>query len=172
MILYADDIALMCGDIEELSEILKIFDTTFTRFGLKISTDKTETMAFNVPEEIKAKPSLISLGGVALKNVRCFKYLGHTVTNNDDDPSKYLTHRISSAFQKWNELKHVLTDNRIRMSTRVKFLEACIRMRLLYSVQSWDLSAEELRKIESIWHNFPRKMVYNGFKRKMSPRNI
>ena len=55
------------------------------------------------------------------------------------------------------------------MSTRVKFLEACIRMRLLYSVQSWDLSAEELRKIESIWHNFLRKMVYNGFKRKNVP---
>ena len=129
-------------------------------------------MAFNVPEEIKAKPSLISLGGVALKNVRVFKYLGHMITNNDDDPSHYLSFRISSAFQKWNELKHVLTDNRIRMSTRVKFLEACIRMRLLYSVQSWDLSAEELRKIESIWHNFLRKMVKNGFKRKNVPRNI
>ena len=169
MILYADDIALMCGDIEELSEILKIFDATFTRFGLKISTDKTETMAFNVPEDIKAKPSLISLGGVALKNVRSFKYLGHVVTNNDDDPSKYLSHRISSAFQKWNELKHVLTDNRILMSTRVKFLEACIRMRLLYSVQSWDLSASELKKIECIWHSFLRKMVNNGFKRKNVP---
>ena len=169
MILYADDIALMCGDVEELGEILKIFDATFTRFGLKISTDKTETMAFNVPEDIKSQPSLISLGGVALKNVRNFKYLGHMVTNNDEDPSKYLSHRISSAFQKWNELKHVLTDKRIRMSTRIKFLEACIRMRLLYSVQSWDLSANELRKIESIWHSFLRKMVNNGFKRKNVP---
>ena len=72
MILYADDIALLCNNVDELSEILDIFDKTFTRFGLKISDSKTETMAFNVPEEIKAKPSLISLGGVALKNVRVF----------------------------------------------------------------------------------------------------
>ena len=43
MILYAD----------ELSEIVKIYGATFTRFGLKISTDKTETMVFNVEEEIK-----------------------------------------------------------------------------------------------------------------------
>ena len=42
-------------------------------------------------------------------------------------------------------------------------------MRLLYSVQSWDLSANELRKIESIWHSFLRKMVNNGFKRKNVP---
>ena len=169
MILYADDIALLCSNIDELAEILNIYDKIFTRFGLKIAASKTETMAFNVPEEIKAKPSLISIGGVALKNVRIFKYLGHVITNNDDDPSHYLSFRISSAFQKWNELKHVLTDRGIFMSTRIKLLEACVRSRLLYSSQSWDLAASELRKLESIWHSFLRKMVTNGFKRKHVP---
>lgn len=169
MILYADDIALLCTDIDELAEIIKIYDNTFTRFGLKISTGKTETMAFNVPEDIKSRPSLISVGGVALKNVRTFKYLGHMITNNDDDPSYYLTFRISSAFQKWNELKHVLTDRRINMSSRIQILEACVRSRLLYSAQSWELSATELRKLETIWHGFLRKMITNGFKRKNVP---
>ena len=169
MILYADDIALLCGNVDELAEILNIYNKTFNRFGLKISASKTETMAFNVPEEIKAKPSLISIGGVALKNVRMFKYLGHVITNNDDDPSHYLSFRISSAYQKWNELKHVFTDLRIFMSTKVKLLEACVRSRLLYSSQSWDLSASELRKLESIWHTFLRKMIKNGFKRKNVP---
>ena len=103
-------------------------------------------MAFNVEEEIKAKPSLISIGGKALKNVRAFKYLGHMIINNNEDPSHFLTFRISSAFQKWNELKHVLTDKRILMSTRTKILEACIRSRLLYSVQSWELTTSELLK--------------------------
>ena len=129
-------------------------------------------MAFNVPEEAKSKQSLISIGGVALKNMRTFKYLGHMSTNNDNDPSHYLTFRISSAFQKWNELKHVLTDRRIKMSTRVKILEACVRSRLLYSAQSWELSASELRKLETIWHGFLRKMINNGFKRKNVPQGI
>ena len=169
MILYADDIVLLCNDIDELSKIVDIYDKTFARFGLKISTGKTETMAFNVDEEIKAKPSLISIGSVALKNVRTFKYLGHMIINTDEDPSQYLNFRISSAFQKWNELKHVLTDKRIMMSTRTKILEACVRSRLLYSVQAWELSVKELRKIETIWHNFLRKMITNGFKRKNVP---
>ena len=166
MILYADDIVLLSSNIDELSEIVNIYDKVFTRFGLKISTGKTETMAFNVAEDIKSKPSLISIGVVALKNVRIFKYLGHMINNNNEDPSHFLTFRISSAFQKWNELKHVLTDRKIYMSTRIKLLEACIRSRLLYSAQSWDLSASELRKLETIWHGFLRKMITNGFKRK------
>ena len=58
MLLYADDIVSLCNDVDELSEIVKIYDKTFARFGLKISTGKTETMAF-VDEEIKSRPSLI-----------------------------------------------------------------------------------------------------------------
>ena len=91
------------------------------------------------------------------------------ITNNDDDPSHYLSLRISSAYQKWNELKHVFTDKRIFMSTRIKLLEACVRSRLLYSCQSWDLLASEVTKLESIWHGFLRRMVKNGFKRKNVP---
>ena len=67
------------------------------------------------------------------------------------------------------ELKHVLTDRRIKMTTRTKNLEACVLSRLLYSVLAWELYACELRKIESIRHNVLRKMVANGFKRKNVP---
>ena len=171
MIIYADDIVLLCNDINELTDILSIYFKTFSRFGLKISTKKNETMAFNVSEQIKAKESLISIGDVALKNVRTFKYLGHMIANNEKDPSHFLSFRISSAFQKWTELKHALTDKRILMSIRVKILEACVRSRLLYSAQSWELTASELNKIESIWHGFLRKMITNGFKRKNVPKD-
>jgi hypothetical protein len=171
LILYADDIVLLSNDIDELKDILNIYDKTFSRFGLKISTSKTETMAFNVSEEIKTKESLVAIGNVALKNVRTFKYLGHIITNNENDPSQFLSFRISSAFQKWTELKHVLTDKRILMSTRVKLLEACVRSRLLYSAQSWELTTAELNKIDSIWHDFLRKMITNGFKRKNVPED-
>lgn len=82
--------------LRKLSTIVNVYDKTFCRFGLKISAGKTETMAFNVPEEIKAKPSLISIGDVLLKNVRKFKYLGHMVSNLGEDPSHFLSFRIAS----------------------------------------------------------------------------
>ena len=94
MILYADDIVLLCESIDELAEIIKIYDKTFARFCLKISTGKTETMAFNVPEGIKTKPSLISIGAISLNNRNTFKYLGHTIVNNDKDPLSYFSHFI------------------------------------------------------------------------------
>ena len=100
MILYADDIVLLCSNIDELSEIVNIYDKVFTQFGLKISTGKTETMAFNVAEDIKSKPSLIYVGGVALKNVRIFKYLGHMINNNNEDPSHFFNISYLISFAK------------------------------------------------------------------------
>ena len=122
MLLYADDIVLLCNDIDELSEIIKIYDKTFARFSLKISTDKTETMAFNVDEEIKSRPSLILVGDVTLKSACVFKYLGHMIINTDGNQSNFLNFRISSAYRKWNNLKHVLTDRRVKMTTRTQIL--------------------------------------------------
>ena len=187
MLLYADDIVLLCTNILELEDIVRIYDETFARFGLVISTDKTETMAFNTTEEIASRPSLISIRNVNLKNVRKFKYLGDIITNFKKaiplpnaqpyseelttDHENYLTFRIASAFQKWNELKHVLIDKRIKITTRIRFLEACVRSRLLYSVQTWDLKAHEKLKLETIWHGFLRKMVTNGYKRKNAPKH-
>ena len=55
------------------------------------------------------------------------------------------------------------------MSTRTKIMESCIRSRILYSVQAWELTTGELRKIKPIWNGFLRKMVNNGFKRKNVP---
>ena len=46
-----------------------------------------------------------------------------------------------------------------------------MRSRLLYSAQSWELTAAELNKIESIWHGFLRKMITNCFKRKNAPKD-
>ena len=83
-------------------------------------------MAFNVDDAIKNQESLINIGNKKIKNVRTFKYLGYTITHDEEKTSRFMHARIGAAFQKWNELKHVLTDRRIRLSTRVRFLTTCV----------------------------------------------
>ena len=52
MFLYADDIVLFCEDIDELNDILNIYDSNFSRVGLTIAIDKTQTLAYNVSEDV------------------------------------------------------------------------------------------------------------------------
>ena len=167
---YADDIVFFAKNVDELQKILNIYDKEFKKFGLKISTVKTKTMCFNVPSNIKDSESLISLGNETIENVQKFTYLGHTLSNDETNQSAFLSHRISSAYAKWNELKSVLTDKRIFMKTRVKFLNACVRSRLTYSVQSGFLNSTEIIRLESIWMNFLRRLIRNGFQRENVPQ--
>ena len=125
-------------------------------------------MAFNVDENIQSRPSLLSINNAEIKNVRQFRYLGHFVCN-DGKSCKFLHHRIASALEKWNELTHVLTDHEIHLHTRMKILTACMRSRLLYNVQSWELSSNELQKLNTVWNGFLRKMTAGGYARKNAP---
>jgi len=171
MLSYANDIVLFCEDVNELDNILMIYDETFSRFGLTIAIDKTQTISFNVPEDVMKEKSLLTLRNEPIENVRSFKYLGHVLSNENSNTAAFINHQIASAFSKWNELKSVLLDKRIFLSTRVKFLEACVRSRLLYSVQAWQLSAKEMQKLESVWCSLLRRMVKGGFSRKNAPKN-
>ena len=117
------------------------------------------------------KETLISLNNEPIGNVKQFKYLGHVLANEKSNTSAFLTHQISSAYAKWNEMKNVLLDKRIHLSTRVRFLEACVRTRLLYSVQAWSLNAKEMQKIESLWHGFLRRLIKVGFKRQNAAKD-
>jgi len=170
-LMYADDIVLFSENVDELKKILAIYDNTFSRFGLQMSYKKTETMAFNVDENIKEQNSLLTINNVEIKNVRKFRYLGHLITNTGQS-SSFLHHRISSAYEKWNELRHVLTDREIHLSIRMKILTACVRSRLLYSIQTWELSKTELQKINTVWNGFLRKMIAGGYARKNAPTTL
>ena len=48
-------------------------------------------------------------------------------------------------------------------------LESTVRARLLYAAQTELLSAAEHAKLESVWHQFLRKMTKSGFQRKNAP---
>lgn len=73
-LLYADDVVIFSENINELQKILEIYDNTFTRYRLYMSYKKTETMAFNIDEDIKDQKNIVTVSGVAIKNVRQFLY--------------------------------------------------------------------------------------------------
>ena len=44
ILLYADDISLICDDIVNFSTAVSIMDSTFTQWGLTINTNKTKAL--------------------------------------------------------------------------------------------------------------------------------
>ena len=151
--------------------MVTIIVETFKNFGLTLSCKKTETMSWNTPENVQLETSLISVNNTNLKNVRKFKYLGHWLSDNLHKTA-CLGHQFGAAYQKWNEWKNVLTNQRIKLVTRVKFAESVIRSRLTYAVQTDRLKAGQKVTIDGVWTRMLRKMIKNGFSKISENSNV
>ena len=158
-LLYADDLVLFCPNIAQAQEIMIIMNSVCNRFGLTISFKKTKVLQFHT----NTNDINIIVGETVLENVSEFCYLGHTIFNNNSNSTDL---RIAKATAKFHELENVLRDSEIHLSIRKKFLEACVRPRLTYATQSWRPSEIEIKKLESCWHGFLRRMVKGGFRNK------
>ncbi|KAL0281280.1 UNVERIFIED_CONTAM: hypothetical protein PYX00_002314 [Menopon gallinae] len=89
---YADDLVLLGSTQSELQRALDGFDAVCTEAGMRISLGKSEVM------EISRKPGKcdIRLGGVALRQVEKFKYLGVWFTS-DGGTDEEIASRIGRA---------------------------------------------------------------------------
>ena len=170
---YADDSALFSWDKEELGKMMEILNQVFLEFGLNINFDKTETLVFNWDASNTAEypDSLISISGNIINNSTEFKYLGVWLRYDDmhiGNPE--IEHRVSSAFNTFATHKKLLTNFSIRLRTRIMFLNALVRSKLVYGCHAWRPNAQELSKLNSTYRHILRSMIRNGHRRVNPPR--
>ena len=166
-ILYADDVVLFCKSVQEAENLVNIINNTCKRFGLNISFKKTKTQVF-MDEDLAKKESLLKIGEEVIDNVQQFTYLGQVITN--DVSVCFTEHRTDRAWAKFNELRTVLTDNKVNMQTRRKLLESCVRSRLIYGTQACYPKEHQMKKLEACWYGCMRSMVKGGWRRKHVPK--
>ena len=75
--------------------------------------------------------------------------------------------RIAKATAKFHELSNVLCDHEVKLSIRRKILEASVRPRLTYATQAWIPLEEEMKKLDSCWFGFLRRVVKGGYRKKV-----
>ena len=160
---FADDIFVGANSREELLVMMRIIAEKFENIGMKLAESKTVTMTWNTTEEIMTEESLISINGTELKNLREFRYLGHTLLNHTKP--KFLTAQIGLAYAAWNDHKKMLTDHRIKLWIQVRIVESTVRSRLTFALQT-DRLKHERKKIDGVWLRMCRKMVRGSFRRR------
>ena len=134
---YADDLALIFSNKDNLQNGLNTLDETFRRFHLTINETKTKTMILNyqhINQDISNYPATIGfLPNICIENVTKFRYLGDMIVFNE--PSTGDTEvelRIEMAENKFYELSKSFMNFNIRLPTRIKILNAVVRSRLTY----------------------------------------
>ncbi|XP_061729061.1 uncharacterized protein LOC133533986 [Cydia pomonella] len=82
---YADDMVLLGPSINSIRKLVQKCESYAAQHGLRYNSSKSEMVLFKARKYNPQNIPEVRLGGVVLKVVRKFKYLGHIVTEDLDD---------------------------------------------------------------------------------------
>ena len=142
---------------EEAGVLIDRLDRTTTRYKMEIGPDKTKVMTNNpngFQREIKIK-------GQRLEEVENFKYLG-TISNEGSKPE--ILSRIAQTTAALSRLKIIWRDKNILLASKVKLMWTLILSTFLYACESWTLTAEIERRIQTLEMRCYRRLLNISYK--------
>ena len=163
---FADDIDELAGKEEELENLVKKMETASTAYGMEISPEKTKIMSNNANGLTKT----IKVKGHNLETVTNFKYLGAIVT--DEGTKREVLTRIARATSPLTELKTVWKDRKITSKHRIQILFSIVTSTFLYACETWTLTAELERRIQTFEMRCYSKIFGISFRDRITNKDV
>ena len=137
-ILYADDLAVVADNKDDLQKTLQEWSNTFRKHGLRMNLEKTEVMWIG-EQEVDLH---IVVDGKTIKQVNNFVYLGGTVCE-DGGSSKEIQRRVQAGAAAWRRVEGIMWDRRLEKQLKGKVLEACLVPACIYGLGTLALTERQ-----------------------------
>ena len=126
-------------------------ETECAKVGLRLNAKKTEVITYNI---LPDHSPLITTGGIALKVVNDFKYLGSWVNSSEQD----LKVRKALAWRALNGMACVWKSNLPR-NIKLSFFYATVESVLLYGCETWTLKPAIQKSLDGCYTRMPRAVL-------------
>ena len=163
---FADNIDGLAGKEEELENLVKKVETASTAYGMEISPEKTKIMSNNANGLTKT----IKVKGYNLETVTNFKYLGAIVT--DEGTKREVLTRTAQATSALTKLKTVWKDRKITSKHRIQILRSIVTSTFLYACETWTLTAELERRIQTFEMRCYREIFGISFRERITNEDV
>ena len=150
---FVDDIFVNAEMEEEAGVLVDRLDTTTTMYKIEICPDKTKVMTNNpngFQREIKTKCQMLEI-------VETFKYLGAIISYEGSTPE--ILSRIVQTTATLSRLKIIWSYKNISLASKVKLMRTLILSTFLYACESWTLTVEIERRIQSLEMRCYRRLL-------------
>jgi urease beta subunit len=150
---FADDIALLAHNHQQIQHKTLLLEENAAKTGLKINREKTKTMRLN-----NKSTDSIRLKSGEIQNVDSFIYLG-SVINVHGGTEEDVINRISKARVTFSMLKKVWRSKEIRLTTKLKIFNSNVKSILLYGAETWSLTEINEARIQSFLNKCLRNIL-------------
>lgn len=145
---YADDIALVADDSQEMSRLLKICEEFSVEYNFRFNPTKCEVVGHREEDQIN-----LTLYGNELKLSNCFVYLGMNMTKEGLDNLAHLKRLVSKATDCANMLRTVGYNGwGFGIKTKRRIYETFIRPILEYGLSLIKPTVENMKLLERAQH--------------------
>jgi hypothetical protein len=169
--MFADDCEVLAESAKDMQSIMDVFDEVCSAYGQEISVKKTEIMVI-APKGVVVPAPRVTIGGVMLKVVRTFKYLGST--ENDvgtmDDEIKIRVQRMVAGFSKLE--KRVFSNSDLSLKLKLRVFNTFVVEGGIYAAATWNCSSIHMQTLESCHFRLLRKICGWSWKDFMSYEDI
>ena len=111
-----------------------------------------QSLSIGKPENIifllTAIKEMLTINGEDIKRSSDFCYLGNNVAENGRT-SREVSARIQKARRSFSKLRRVWLSESLRKSTKIRIFNACVKSVLLYGCETWLVTKESQRKIQT-----------------------
>jgi len=169
ILLYADDIMITAETEAGLKQMMKVLDEALTAHGMKISASKTQVMlGANTP----ALTSPVVLGEQPLETVTRFKYCGGMVTS-DGKAATEVEERRKAATRAFESFQtQVFRNKHLSTAVKMRVYRTTVLATLLYGAETWNVRADDMRRLEGFHHNCLRRTLRISYRDRMTNEEV
>ena len=159
VLLYADDLVLMCENGETLNEIMmrieKCTQEWVGRLTINVKKTKRMTNITNVTQD----DVNIEIRGEIVEPVNEFIYLGSLIKDTGSI-EKEIERRLRLGQYRFNELKKPIFDQAdINISTKTNIYKAIVLPTILYGAETWTCNDKDYARLNAVNNKMLRYLV-------------
>ena len=153
---YADDLTLVAETRKELQQMLDVLDRACTRWGIRISGEKTKVLSIGEPT---GDHPAITLKGQTLEEVDSFSFLGSEVqqTARVDRDVRIRLEKAATVYQMWR--RKVFRSRNLSRATKVQVFRSMVMSVLLYGAETWSVTQHDIRRLKTFQMRCLRDIV-------------
>ena len=161
---FADDIDGITGEEDELTKLVHNLDTAAAKFGMEIGAEKPKIMTTN--DTLQRE---ITIQGHTLEAVDHLKYFGAIIC--DEGSRREVLSRAAQTMTALARLKTIWKYHNFIIKHKIRLMRALvITIIFLYACETWTLTAELQRRIQSLEFGCFRKILGISYKYRVTKR--
>ncbi|PVD22621.1 hypothetical protein C0Q70_18441, partial [Pomacea canaliculata] len=151
---FADDIALLSHRYQDMHEKTNAFSETAGNLGLKVSTQKTNSLRVNdrVQDSIK-------LNREEIEAVDSFSYLGSKMSNTRDAEVE-IRARLANASQAFASLRSTWKATNISQKIKLRIFKSTVISNLLDGSESWKMTKSISNRLDVFQNRCLRRILH------------